>query len=151
EAGDKQGNKIDPPLAPSKTYPTIDAAVKDIEKSEQKPEISPEKLDWMKEVGIKEFDKPMKFYAPRNHHLCSEEYMANTPLEKIKAGYESTLPVEDDLLNKVHETIGILLDWIQSKANAASIADTAALPEVIKGTAELIEAAKINVLLSKRN
>ncbi|WP_148466791.1 hypothetical protein, partial [Paenibacillus senegalimassiliensis] len=42
EAGDIQGYMIDPPLAPSKTYPTIDAAVKDIEKSEQKPEISPE-------------------------------------------------------------------------------------------------------------
>lgn len=58
--------------------------------------ISQEKLNWMKEVGIKEFDKPMKFYAPRNHHLFSEEYVANTPLEKIKAGYERTLPVEDE-------------------------------------------------------
>lgn len=56
--------------------------------------ISQEKRDWMKEVGIKEFDKPMKFYAQHNHHHFSEEYIANTPLEKIKAGYESTLPVE---------------------------------------------------------
>lgn len=58
--------------------------------------ISQEKLDWMKEVGIKEFDKPMKFYAPYGKHYFSEEYIANTPLEKIKAGYESTLPAKNE-------------------------------------------------------
>ncbi|GIO36914.1 hypothetical protein J41TS12_17750 [Paenibacillus antibioticophila] len=104
--------------------------------------ISQEKLDWMKEVGIGEFDKPMKFYAPYGKHCFSEEYIANTTLEKIKAGYESTLPVEKDLLEKAHNTIDILLDWIQSKAAMASSVETTALPEVIKGTAELIKAVK---------
>ncbi|MNJ25421.1 hypothetical protein D3C77_198660 [compost metagenome] len=53
--------------------------------------ISQDKLDWMNEVGIKEFDKPMK-YRSKFGHLYSEEYIKNTPLEKIQAGYERALP-----------------------------------------------------------
>lgn len=57
--------------------------------------ISQEKIDWMKEVGIKEFEKPMQ-YSSKFGHLYSEDYIKNTPLEKIKAGYESSLPFESE-------------------------------------------------------
>ncbi|MCY8562172.1 hypothetical protein P9D51_23105 [Bacillus sonorensis] len=58
--------------------------------------ISQEKLEWMKEVGIKEFEKPVKFYSNFNKHLFSEDYIKTTPLEEIKAGYESTLPLKHE-------------------------------------------------------
>lgn len=53
-------------------------------------EISKEKLEWMKEVGIKEFAKPMKYHAGTNW-LYSEEYIKNTPLEELKRKYDKRL------------------------------------------------------------
>lgn len=53
-------------------------------------EISKEKLDWMKEVGIKEFDKPMKYYLGTNH-VFSQEYIKNTPLEELIRKYDRRL------------------------------------------------------------
>lgn len=46
--------------------------------------ISKEKKEWMKEVGIKEFKRPMKYYLGSNW-LFSEKYLKETPLEEIKA------------------------------------------------------------------
>lgn len=46
--------------------------------------LSKEKQKWMKEVGIKEFEKPMKYYLGANC-LFSEEYIKETPLEELKA------------------------------------------------------------------
>lgn len=54
--------------------------------------ISQEKLDWMESVGIIELKQPMKFLATRKEMMYSEDYLKNTPLEKIKAGYERALP-----------------------------------------------------------
>ena len=45
--------------------------------------LSEEKLQWMKEVGINKFDKPMKYHAPYGM-LYSEEYIASTPLDELK-------------------------------------------------------------------
>lgn len=55
--------------------------------------ISEEKRQWMEEVGIKEFHKPMKYHS-RYNQLYSEEYIANTSLEELKARYEESLPVD---------------------------------------------------------
>lgn len=52
--------------------------------------ISKEKLEWMEEIGIKEFDKPMKYHAGVNW-LYSEEYIKNTPLEELKRKYDKRL------------------------------------------------------------
>ncbi|MFE9279382.1 hypothetical protein ACPC37_34765 [Streptomyces griseoincarnatus] len=54
-------------------------------------EISEEKRMWMESVGIVELKQPMKFWAPDNEMLYSEDYLKNTPLEEIQAGYERTL------------------------------------------------------------
>ncbi|MDN5388869.1 hypothetical protein QMZ64_15700 [Bacillus sp. LB7] len=59
-------------------------------KQEMKDGISQDKLEWMKKAGIKEFEKPMKFYSAFHENLFSEDYIKNTPLEEIKAGYEIT-------------------------------------------------------------
>jgi len=45
--------------------------------------ISEEKRKWMLEVGMKEFERPMKFYIGDNN-LFSEEYIKNTPLKVLK-------------------------------------------------------------------
>ena len=42
-----------------------------------------EKLDWLKEVGAKEFERPMKWYVGTNC-VFSEEYLKETPLEVLK-------------------------------------------------------------------
>ncbi|WP_461614335.1 hypothetical protein [Clostridium sp. Marseille-QA1073] len=52
--------------------------------------ISKEKLEWMKEVGIKEFDKPMKYYRGMSW-LYSEDHIKNTPLEELKRKYDKRL------------------------------------------------------------
>jgi hypothetical protein len=49
--------------------------------------ISEEKLKWMKEVGIQEFARPMKYHI--YGWLLSEEYIKETPLEELKARLES--------------------------------------------------------------
>lgn len=49
-------------------------------------EISKEKLEWMEEVGIKEFKKPMKYFYGTDQ-VFSEEYVRDTPLEELKAKF----------------------------------------------------------------
>lgn len=60
-------------------------------------EISEEKRMWMESVGIVELKQPMKFWAPDNEMLYSEDYLKNTPLEEIQAGYERTLKRKTNL------------------------------------------------------
>lgn len=57
--------------------------------------IGREKLDWMKEVGLKEFERPMKYHS-RFGHLYSEEHIINTPLDQLKAGYKKTLRTSEE-------------------------------------------------------
>ena len=56
--------------------------------------ISEEKRKWMQEVGMKEFENPMKFYIGANH-FYSEEYIENTPLEVLKEKYDEGASIED--------------------------------------------------------
>lgn len=49
--------------------------------------ISEEKRKWMQEVGIKEFNRPMKYYI--YGWVLSEEYIKETPLEELKARLET--------------------------------------------------------------
>lgn len=52
-----------------------------------------EKQDWMKEVGIRELDKPYK-YACWMHGTVmhySEEYIENTSLDELKALYQRNI------------------------------------------------------------
>lgn len=53
--------------------------------------IGQEKLDWMDDVGFIELKQPIKYLATGSGMLYSEDYLKNTPLEDIKAGYERTL------------------------------------------------------------
>ena len=46
-----------------------------------------EKLDWLKEIGAKEFEEPMKYCVGTNC-LYSEKYIRETPLEKLKIEHE---------------------------------------------------------------
>lgn len=52
--------------------------------------ISKEKLEWMKEIGIKEFKNPMKYYLGMNQ-VYSEEYISETSLEELKVKYDKRL------------------------------------------------------------
>ena len=45
--------------------------------------LSKEKLKWMKEAGVEEFAKPMKYFQGMDH-LFSEDYIKNTPLEILQ-------------------------------------------------------------------
>ncbi|KIP21098.1 hypothetical protein JV16_01592 [Anoxybacillus ayderensis] len=45
-----------------------------------------EKLQWMKAVGIKEFPQPMKYHYG-TAWVLSEQYIRETPLEKLKARF----------------------------------------------------------------
>jgi coenzyme F420-reducing hydrogenase beta subunit len=54
----------------------------------QNPEISQEKIDWLKEIGAKRFETPMNWYL-RSNQLFSDKFIAETPLEVLKANYES--------------------------------------------------------------
>ncbi|MGG3737570.1 hypothetical protein [Aeribacillus pallidus] len=49
--------------------------------------ISEEKRKWMQEVGIQEFKRPMKYHI--YGWLLSEEYIAETSLEELKARLEN--------------------------------------------------------------
>ncbi|OAB35674.1 hypothetical protein PMSD_11720 [Paenibacillus macquariensis subsp. defensor] len=59
-------------------------------------EISKEKLAWMNEIEMKEFETPMKYHT-KFGQLYSEEYIRNTPLDELKAGYNKTLPFEKEI------------------------------------------------------
>lgn len=47
-----------------------------------------EKKEWLESIGAREFAHPMKWHDP-NGILFSDEYLKNTPLDQIRAGYES--------------------------------------------------------------
>lgn len=49
--------------------------------------ISEDKKKWLDSIGAREFKRPIKWHD-RNGILFSEDYLKNTPLEQIKAGYE---------------------------------------------------------------
>lgn len=49
--------------------------------------ISKEKLDWLKEAGIREFDEPMKYYSKCGTCLFSEKYIRETSLEDLKSKF----------------------------------------------------------------
>lgn len=66
--------------------------------------IQQEKLEWMKSVGITEFKRPMK-YSSGLGHLYSEEYIKETPLEKLKAGFEREIP--ENALNKRNQILDL--------------------------------------------
>ncbi len=53
-------------------------------KKKNTDKISKEKLQWMEEVGITEFDKPMKYCHCISGMLYSEEYIKSTSLEVLK-------------------------------------------------------------------
>ena len=61
-------------------------------------EISKEKLEWMKEVGMNEFKKPMKYYVGLNN-VFSEEYIKNTPLEVLKARCNKTMLASSECID----------------------------------------------------
>lgn len=50
-------------------------------------DISQEKLDWLKSIGAKRFERPMTWTANHGTELYSDEYIAETPLEVLKAKY----------------------------------------------------------------
>ncbi len=52
--------------------------------------ISKEKLQWMQEVGMKEFPEPQEYYLGGNH-VFSEDYIKNTPLKKLQERYDKRL------------------------------------------------------------
>ena len=47
-----------------------------------KKEISKEKREWMEEVGMKEFERPMRYCL--FGHVFSGKYIKDTPLEVLK-------------------------------------------------------------------
>lgn len=51
--------------------------------------VSQEKLEWLKEIGAKEFEEPMKYCIGLNY-LLSEKYINDTPLDKLKTDYQTT-------------------------------------------------------------
>lgn len=53
-------------------------------------EISREKLEWLKEIGAREFEEPMKYSVGVNW-LYSEKHIIETPLEELKARYNQRL------------------------------------------------------------
>lgn len=66
-----------------------------------------DKLDWLKEVGAKEFEHPMKWSVGPNY-LLPEDYVKNTPLENIKEGYEGTIRYTNK--NESVQSLGQILD-----------------------------------------
>ena len=50
------------------------------------PNIEPEKLAWMREMEMKEFEYPAKYHV--RGWCMSEEFIKNTPLETLKERYE---------------------------------------------------------------
>jgi len=61
-------------------------------------DISEEKRKWMKEVGMKEFERPMKYHIGSNH-FYSEEYIKNTSLEILKAKYDEELILKTEVVS----------------------------------------------------
>lgn len=49
--------------------------------------ISKEKIEWLREIEVEEFEHPMK-YITQFGLLYPEEFIKNTPLEQLKKGCE---------------------------------------------------------------
>lgn len=80
--------------------PSISKEVDNSRKNRNMTGISKEKLDWMKEVGIKEWEEPMKFYVVNIENNCvynfSEDFIKETPLPELKERVESFLPFKEE-------------------------------------------------------
>jgi len=48
-------------------------------------EISKDKLDWLKSIGAEKLEHPMTWSANRGKEMYSDEYLAKTSLEVLKA------------------------------------------------------------------
>ncbi len=74
-----------------------------------------EKKEWLKSIGAVEFDIPVKYtYGFQGYGGCfnlSEEYVRDTPLEKLKESYESSKEfVRSMLSNGMYEGIFVPMD-----------------------------------------
>ncbi|NDL68486.1 hypothetical protein [Anaerotalea alkaliphila] len=56
-----------------------------------KDKISIEKMQWIEEANLVPFKNPMTFFYGQGNILYSNEYIAATPLEKLKEDYEKLL------------------------------------------------------------
>ncbi|URZ06426.1 hypothetical protein [Clostridium felsineum] len=45
--------------------------------------ISKQKLEWMRKVGVKKFEEPLQYYLGANI-FYSEKFLAETPLEELE-------------------------------------------------------------------
>lgn len=87
-------------------------------------EIPEDKREWLKSVGMKEFEHPMK-WADHNNTMFSEEYIRKTPLDEIKAGYERirehcdglSITVEDE------ENLKNIEDYLKNSRYEAVVQD----------------------------
>ncbi len=57
------------------------------EKQHSENTLSDEKKAWLKEIGAKELKRPYKYHILQSHSYYSEEYLIETPLEKLKLGF----------------------------------------------------------------
>ncbi|MBD7967714.1 hypothetical protein [Paenibacillus gallinarum] len=79
-------------------------------------ELSQEKLDWMNEVGMKEFEEPMKYCLGANY-VYSERYIKNTPLAVLKENYEKSKPVDTEENDSAVVQIKRLLEQFDKAVN----------------------------------
>ena len=64
------------------------------------------KLDWLASIAAVDSDRDeFRWYVPKGEMYYSEEYIKNTPLEKIQAGYERHIRF---MTNKRKPAISIL-------------------------------------------
>lgn len=50
-----------------------------------------EKLEWLKEIGAKEYKEPMVYSAGYGKYLLSERYLKETPLSTLKKQYKKAV------------------------------------------------------------
>jgi hypothetical protein len=48
------------------------------------------KKNWMKKVGIREVNRPLKYISTETGMMYSEEYIKETPLDELKAKFEKS-------------------------------------------------------------
>lgn len=98
---------------------SIEFEINIIRDRDKEDKISKEKLEWLEEIGAKKFDKPM-LYILGNNWFYSEEYIVNTPLEKLKTKYDERLIkksevfTDDEELEKISEEKLKLLEYINA-------------------------------------
>lgn len=60
--------------------------------------LTEEKLQWLKEIGAKEFDRPMMWHVGVNY-LFSNEFIKETSLEMLKKRFDERLVIRSDKLD----------------------------------------------------